>query len=79
MQLATRLNEVGLNQRFKFDSICENSNATYLICPIQQLGVVLTCIEMVQIERLDFSDHFSYINLFNLSYRLLSMVFRSFN
>ena len=28
-------------------------------------------------DRLDFSDHFSYINLFNLSYTLFSMIFRS--
>ena len=29
----------------------------------------------VQMDRMDFSDHFSYINLFILSYRLFSMIF----
>ena len=32
----------------------------------------------VQMDRMDFSDHFSYINLFILSYRLFSMVFLKF-
>ena len=34
---------------------------------------------MVQMDRLDFSDNFSYINYFIWSYRLISMNFRSFS
>ena len=34
--------------------------------------------KIVQMDRLDFSDHFSYINLFILSYRLFSMIFLKF-
>ena len=35
--------------------------------------------KMVQMDRLDFSDQFSYINYFILSYGRIYMNFRSFN
>ena len=38
----------------------------------------LTCMKPVQMDRLDFSDHFSYIICLIWSYGLISMNFRSF-
>ena len=35
--------------------------------------------KMVQMDRLDFSDHFSHINYFHWSYRLFSMTSLSLN
>ena len=74
---SNRLNEVGLNLRFKFKLHMWRFKCQYMICPKQQPSVVLTCMKMVQMDRLDFSDHFSYINYFIWSYGWISMIFRS--
>ena len=65
---SSKLNGVGLNPRFKFKLHMWLFKYHYLIYPKQWPYVVLTCMKMVQMDRLDFSDHFSYINYFILSY-----------
>ena len=60
------------------NSIYDYLNALYLFCPKQRTNIVQTCMKMVQMDRLDFSDHFSYINYFIWSYGWISMNFRSF-
>ena len=72
------LNEVGLNTRFKFQL-----HIWLFKCPLFALSktednIVQTCMKMVQMDILHFSDNFSYINYFNLSYGWISMNFRSF-
>ena len=53
-------------------------NALYVFSSIQQVKVGLSCMKLVQMDRLNFSDNFSYINYFIWSYRLISMNFWSF-
>ena len=50
----------------------------YLILPKQQGKLLLSCMKSFQMDRLNFSDNFSYINYFNLCYVWLSMNFWSF-
>ena len=50
----------------------------YLIFLKQQGYLVLSCMKTLPMVRLNFSDQNSYINLFIWSYRLISMIFRSF-
>ena len=51
----------------------------FLILLKQQGKLVLSCMKPLQMDRLNFSDHFSYINLYIWSYGWFSMIFRSFN
>ena len=50
----------------------------FLILLKQQGYHVLSCMKPLQMDRLNFSDHFSYINLCIWSYGWFSMIFRSF-
>ena len=59
------------------NSIYDVLNALHMICPKLQLYVVLTCMKMVQMDRLDFSDHFSYIICLISSYGWIYMNFWS--
>ena len=51
----------------------------FLILLKQQGKLVLSCMKPLQMDRLNFSDHFSYINLCIWSYGWFSMIFRSFD
>ena len=71
MQLTTILNEVGLNQGFKF-----KLHVRHFKCHLFKLLYIAdlscsTCMEMVQMDRLDFSDHFFIYKLFDLELRLI--------
>ena len=79
MHLAFNLEEVHLNQRFKCNFNlspfkCHKCVFIYTACIDG-----LSCMKIVQMDRLNFSDNFSYINYFNLSYGWISMIFWSLN
>ena len=50
----------------------------FLILLKQQGKLVLSCMKPLQMDRLNFSDHFSYIICLIWSYGWFSMIFRSF-
>ena len=50
------------------NSIYALLNAIYLFCPKQRTNIVQTCMKMVQMDSLNFSDNFSYINYLIWSY-----------
>ena len=62
MQLTTIKMKLVWTLGWNSNSICVGLNAIYMICAKQQLYVVLTCMKMVQMDSLNFSDNFSYIN-----------------
>ena len=59
------------------NSIYDYLNALYLFCPKQRTNIVQTCMKMVQMDSLNFSDNFSYIICFIWSYGWFYMIFRS--
>ena len=61
------------------NSIYDYLNALYLFCPKQRTNIVQTCTKMVQMDSLNFSDNFSYINYLIWSYGWISMIYWSFS
>ena len=59
------------------NSIYDYLNALNLFCPKQRTNIVQTCMKMVQMDSLNFSDNFSYIIYLIWSYGWISMNFRS--
>ena len=52
-------------------------NVLYLFCPKQRTNIALTCMEIVQMDSLNFSDNFSYIIYLVWSYGWFYIIFRS--
>ena len=75
---SNRLNEVGLNTRFNFQLHIWLFKCPLFVLSKTEDSIVQTCMKMVQMDSLNFSDNFSYINYLIWSYGWISMNFRSF-
>ena len=78
MQAITERNVLIWTKGSKVSSFNIATLVHYLILPKQQGKLVLSCMKPLQMDRLNFSDNFSYINYFIWSYGWISMIFRSF-
>ena len=79
MQAITERNELIWIKDSNISSLNMDLIVHFLILLKQQGKLVLSCMKPLQMDRLNFSDHFSYINLCIWSYGWFSMIFRSFN
>ena len=78
MQAITERNELIWIKGSNISSLNMAFIVHYLILPKQQGKLLLSCMKSFQMDRLNFSDNFSYINYFIWSYGWISMFFRSF-
>ena len=79
MQAKTERNELIWIKDSNISSLNMALIVHFLILLKQQGELVLSCMKPLQMDRLNFSDNFSYINYFIWSYGWISMIFRSLN
>ena len=77
MQAITERNELIWIKDSNISSLNMALIVHFLILLKQQGELVLSCMKPLHMDRLNFSDNFSYINYFNLSYGWISMNFWS--
>ena len=71
------LNEVGLNTWFKLQLHIWLFKCPLFVLSKTEDSIVQTCMKMVQMDSLNFSDNFSYINYLIWGYGWISMIYWS--